>query len=550
MSLGSRFLALLYKLPRRKCRARRTGDIRVPMSDGIELATVLFEPVNPGPHPTLLMREPYGLSGFSTVAEAYAERGYNVVLQACRGTDRSGGTFEPFIHEREDGLATLAWVKKQAWYDGRLGTSGPSYLGYAQWAICDALPKQAAMAIKVTSAEFRTVVFPGNSFHLGLWLSWIQTIEGIRGNPGRTARRMLSGGIERMTLKASMKLPLADADKRATGHQVTFWKRWMNDAIGNDEFWRPLDHTHRLSPRTPPVSFTSGWHDFMLDQLLRDYQTLVELGHTPQLTIGPWVHVAPDLQKESVLQTLSWMNAKLLGDASALPEKPVRLHISGLDQWRDYDQFPPGPVDSQIWHLHPDKVLSLRPVRASPPDRYRYDPADPTPAVGGAMFAFVGAGPVDNAPLEQRGDVLTYTSEPLFNPVCIVGNIRVTLYARSSLTNTDFFVRLCDVDEKGVSTNICDGIIRKSSSDPAVPDDIWKLTFKMHAAAHVFRRNHRLRVLVASGAHPRYARNTGTDEPIGTATHLAAADVEIFHDPNHPSTINLPVFELEGIGGL
>ncbi len=129
MSLASRFLAYLYKLPPRQCRARRTAGIRIPMADGVELATLLYEPVNPGPHPTLLMREHYGLSGFSTVAEAYAERGYNVVLQACRGTDRSGGTFEPFIHEREDGLATLAWIKKQAWYDGRLGTSGPGFPG-------------------------------------------------------------------------------------------------------------------------------------------------------------------------------------------------------------------------------------------------------------------------------------------------------------------------------------------------------------------------------------------------------------------------------------
>lgn len=550
MSLGSHFLASLYKLPRRKGRARRTRNIRVAMDDGVELSTELFEPTLPGPHPTLLMREPYGLSGFATVAELYAERGYNVVLQACRGTDRSGGTFEPFVHEREDGLATLNWIKRQPWYDGRLGTTGPSYLGYAQWAICDELPRQSAMAIKVTSAEFRSIVFPGGGFHLGLWLSWIQTVEGLRGDPGGTARRMFSGGIERRTLRASLKLPLSDADKRATGRAVPFWKRWMTDAIGNDEFWRPLDHTHRLSPRTPPVSFTSGWHDFMLDQLLRDYATLVELGQAPLLTIGPWTHVAADLQKESVLQTFTWMNAHLLGDRSGLPDKPVRIHISGLDEWREYDRFPPGPVDPQIWHLHPEGVLSLRPVHASPPDRYRYDPADPTPAVGGAMFAFVGAGPVDNAPLEKRADVLAYTSEPLFSPLCIVGNVRVTLYARSSLTNTDFFVRLCDVDEKGISTNICDGIVRKTSADPAMPDDIWKIALRMHTAAHVFRRNHRLRILVASGAHPRYARNTGTDEPIGTATKLVPADIEIFHDPRHPSTITLPVFELEGLGNL
>jgi putative CocE/NonD family hydrolase len=183
-------------------------------------------------------------------------------------------------------------------------------------------------------------------------------------------------------------------------------------------------------------------------------------------------------------------------------------------------------------------------VKASEPDAYTYDPRKPTPAVGGAMFAFKGAGPVDNAKLEQRDDVLTYTSEPLFNPVTIIGNVRVTLYARASLPNADFFVRLCDVDEKGVSTNICDGLIRMTSAAPAVVDDIWKLNFKLHATAHCFKQDHRLRVIVASGAHPRFARNTGTDEPFGEATTLVPADIEIFHDPTHPTALHLPVHEI------
>ena len=118
------------------------------------------------------------------------------------------------------------------------------------------------------------------------------------------------------------------------------------------------------------------------------------------------------------------------------------------------------------------------------------------------------------------------------------------IYARADNPNADLFVKLCDVDEKGVSINICDGIVRKTTADPAVPDDIWKLNFRMHATAHRFKEKHRLRVIVASGAHPRYARNTGTDEPFGTATTLNKIDVEIFHDPAHPSAIHLPVFEL------
>ncbi len=547
MSIASRFLADLYKLPKRKCGIVRTRNIRIPMRDGITLATEHFAPKLPGPHPTILMREPYGLSGFATVGEIYAERGYNVVLQACRGTDKSGGEFDPFGHEREDGLATIDWIKQQPWYDGRLGTSGPSYLGYAQWAICDALPRQAAMAIKVTSAEFKSIVFPGGGLAVGLWLSWIQTVEGLKGNQLRTARRMFSGGIERATLRATMKLPLRNADRRVTGRVVPFWRRWMDEAIGNDAFWQPLDHTHRLGSRTPPVSFTSGWYDFMLDQLLRDYATLVDAGQTPQLTIGPWAHVSPDLQMESVRQTLDWMDAKLLGDFSQLRAKPVRLWLSGENQWREFDAYPPVEAERQIWHLHPERVLSQRPVRAAPPDTYTYNPAAPTPAIGGAMFAFVGAGPVDQAQLENRADLLVYTSEPLFNPITILGQVRIALYARSTLPNTDFFVRLSDVDEKGVSTNVCDGFLRKTSSDPAVVDDIWKLNFRMHAAAHTFRRNHRLRVVVASGAHPRYARNTGTDEALGEATHLMTADIEVFHDPARPSAIHLPVVELDRV---
>ena len=186
----------------------------------------------------------------------------------------------------------------------------------------------------------------------------------------------------------------------------------------------------------------------------------------------------------------------------ACASTPVRIHIGGLDEWREFDAYPPGIADTQIWHLHPDKVLSQRPVRASPPDRYTYDPKKPTPNLGGAMFAFTGAGPVDQAQLEKRKDVLVFTSEPLFSDVTIIGNVRAMIYARASLPDADLFVKLCDVDEKGLSINICDGIVRKTSADPAVPDDIWKLNFKLHATAHCFKRDHRLRLIVVQRRPP------------------------------------------------
>ena len=544
MSFGSYFLARVARLPKARFRTTHTRNIRVPMRDGVTLETDVYVPRNGVRSPTILMRVPYGMRGFDTVGEFYAEQGYNAVLQACRGTSKSGGEFDPLSHERDDGLDTLDWLRQQPWFDGRLGLSGPSYLGYAQWAISDALPAQAALTVKVTSAEFKTIVFPGGAFNLGLLFGWLQVMEGIRARPLHTMRLMASGGIERVSARAAMKMPLIDADRRMFRREIPFWRHWLTHAVGNDAFWEELDHTHRIGSRTPPTSFVSGWYDFMLDQLLRDYEALVEAGGSARLTIGPWFHISEELQWESIRDTLSWMNAQLMGDRSQLHDKPVRLHVGGADEWHSFAAYPPGVPDTQIWHLHPEKVLSQRPVKTSEPDRYTFDPNRPTPSVGGAMFAFSGAGPVNQAKLEARKDVLSYTSEPLVSNLTIIGNVRAMIYARASLPDADLFVRLCDVDEKGVSINVCDGIIRKSSADPAVPDDVWKLNFKLHATAYTFKRDHRLRLTVSSGAHPRYLRNPGTGEPLGTGTNLNKVDMEIFHDPTRPSAIHLPVFEL------
>lgn len=545
MSLGTLLLARAAKIERGRFRVRKTRGIRVTMADGISLDTELYEPRNGVASPTLLIRVPYGLVGFSTVAELYAERGYNTVIQACRGTGKSGGEFDPLGHEREDGLATLDWIKQQPWFDGRIGLTGPSYLGYALWAISDALPRHAALSVKVSSAEFKSIVFPSGGFALSLWLGWIQVVEGIRTKPWTFARGLRSGAIEKRTWRASMKLPLLDADRRVAGHDVPFWKRWLSSSIDDDgTFWEPLDHTHRLGVRTPPTSFVTGWFDFMLEQLLRDFETLTDSGGSPRLTVGPWFHISEELQLASMRDTLDWMDDKLLGRPVGEVRKPVRLYVTGRNEWFEFDAYPPRVPDTQIWHLHPEGILSPRPVKTSEPDRYLYDPRDPTPNVGGAIFAFTGAGPVDQAPLEKRTDVLLYSSEALFADMNIIGNVRAVIYTRASSPNADLFVKLCDVDEKGVSTNVCDGYVHKTTADPAVPDDIWRLNFKLHATGHTFLRGHRLRLIVCSGAHPRYARNTGTDEPFGTATALVPVEIEIFHDPKYPSAIHLPVQEL------
>lgn len=540
MSLSSLYLAWLEDLPPRSNGVSKTRGIALPMDDGVLLKTDHYAPRAQGPHPTILMRLPYGRRGFGPIAEAYAERGFHVVVQACRGTDRSGGDFDPFANERADGLATLRWIADQDWFDGRLGLTGPSYLGYAQWAISDALPSVAAMATKVTTSNFRPVVFPSGAFHLNLWLSWVQVIEGLRKAPLATAARMVAGDIERRTDRAAAVLPLIEADTAAVGHPVGFWRHWFENAIGNDAFWSALDHSHRLSATTPPVHFISGWYDFMIDPLLEDYQRLVALGHTPYLTIGSWFHISEALQRDNLRETLVWMRAKLMGDTTGLRRYPVRIHVSGCDEWHDFDRYPPGPAEPLTFYPSGDGSLQLRPATTGS-DRYTYDPARPTPNLGGAIFAFTGAGAVDNAPLESRDDVLVYTGPVLTQPLTMIGQAQVRLHARASLENTDFFVRLCDVGVEGTSTNICDGFIRITPETAREADGSWQITVPLHAMAHSFLAGHRLRLLIASGAHPRYARNPGTGAPISIATDLVANSIEILHAG---TALTVPTFTL------
>jgi len=143
---------------------------------------------------------------------------------------------------------------------------------------------------------------------------------------------------------------------------------------------------------------------------------------------------------------------------------------------------------------------------------------------------------VDNTALEARPDVLTYTTPPLDSPVEVIGEVSAQIWFRSSLPYADVFVRLCDVDQRGRSFNVCDGLVSLTDAGSLARADV-----RLWPTARRFNRGHRIRVQVSSGAFPRYARNTGTGEPHAVATRLVAADQSVYHDPEHPSAIILPV---------
>ncbi len=241
------------------------------------------------------------------------------------------------------------------------------------------------------------------------------------------------------------------------------------------------------------------------------------------------MHVAEELQRDNLRETLAWMRAHLLGDSSALRTRPVRLHISGREQWHEFDAYPPQPMRATSFALGSAGTLQPGTEGDAGTSSYRYDPNDPTPNLGGAIFAFSGAGPLDNAPLEGRSDVLTFTSPPLESELTVIGQPSVTLVVEASAPHLDLFVRLNHVGADGVSRNICDSLQRITPDTPREPDGSWRVTLPLHACAHSFARDTRLRLLVASAPIPATARNTGTGEHIGTARDLHATDITLRH---------------------
>jgi putative CocE/NonD family hydrolase len=228
----------------------------------------------------------------------------------------------------------------------------------------------------------------------------------------------------------------------------------------------------------------------------------------------------------------------------------VRVRTSGLGRWRDLPDWPPEDTHAQPLYLEGGGGLNADPdpaVAAAGTD-LRYDPADPTPSVGGRLMSVRRAGSQENSAVEARADVLTFTTEPLAEPVEVAGTPVVDLYLSSDNAHCDVFVRLCDVDSRGRSRNLTDQIVRCTPAD-ATPGQVRLLCVPLTDISHVFAAGHRIRLQVAGGAHPRFARNLGTDDSLHGA-RMAPVTHRIRHSARHPSALVLPVLPAPDADGL
>jgi putative CocE/NonD family hydrolase len=514
--------------------------IRIPMPDGTHQLADRYIPQTGEPCPTLLVRTPYG-RGFPydfMYGGLFAEQGYHVLLQSTRGTGGSGGSCEPFTDEAADGQATVAWLREQPWFNGSLATIGASYLGFTQWALAnDPPPELKAMVVQVSADDFYGFVYPGGAFAMEATLAGVAAMlsqdKGFRAFTGAVIRLMFT------YRKVARTVPLVPGYELAFGKRVGYLEDWLAHPAASDPYWARRRADPDISA-APPVHLLGGWYDVVIDQTLDSYQRLRQAGRTVRLFVGPWNHTSGFSHAMPIIagEALAWLRAHLAGNGDVPGPTPVRVHvgeIGGPGNWRDLADWPPAAV-AQSWHLHAGGTLTDGPGEGT--SSFRYDPHDPTPSVGGPRMDSNGFGPKDNRRLEARPDVLTFTGPVIGEAHEVIGPVGLRLRVRGSSPDFDVFARLCDVDAKGRSWNICDGLLRLDGTRPADADGWTEIEVPMSATAHRFGAGHRLRVQVSGGAHSRWARNTGTAEQIATATALVPVDIEINH---RQAVLSLPV---------
>jgi len=569
-----------------KIKARRLGieppsyrvkverNLMVEMSDGVRLATDVYMPAGLDKAPVILVRTPYGknmmsLFGGNDTIRLLVRRGYIVVVQDVRGRYGSEGEFYPFIYDGPDGKETMAWIREQEWFDGRLGTWGGSYLGATQWFSAPGEDIDA-MHLTVTSPDLKEVIYTGGGLHLMTIYFWSVMMGEHKADLEMAAKlNKLDDYI--------YTLPLDEADDKA-GRDVDYF----DDSLDPKKIWgiyEQVNFEESYDEVKAPAVFVAGWYDMFLGPQLDDFKRLIEEGggeaDQSVLIVGPWGHGSGgdgsvDYGEEAdrkdmtgPAHILAWYDHRLKGRDSGADDWPrVRIFVMGENAWRDEDEWPLARTEYTDYYLHSgggantrhgDGVLSTEPPGDEPADEFDYDPKDPVPTRGGNNLG-MNLGAYDQSEIEEREDVLCYTTPPLAEGVEVTGEIKAIIWASTDAVDTDFTVKLVDVYPDGTAVNIQDGIVRAMYRDndplhptPLQPGRIEEYEVELWATSNLFKAGHRIRVEVSSSNFPRFNRNLNTGEPVPGATRTEAARQKIYHDAKHPSRIVLPVIPRQDV---
>ena len=532
------------------------------MRDRTELSADIYRPVGEGKFPVILNRTPYTKAGGSTfkIAQYFVSHGYVYVAMDVRGRGDSDGTFEPYRHDGQDGYDAIEWLAVQPWSTGKVGTIGGSYNGRIQWLTAIQQPPHLTAMIVLASPSDPFVEWPTGQ-PLPMDISWYHF----------TAGHVLQNMEVVDWKKLYEHLPLITMDE-AMGRPNRFWK----DEVAHaklDSWWEDLRYQNKYDRVRVPVLNISGWYDDEQVGTPLNYIGVTTKGSpairsSQKLLVGPWPHAINSTTKLGTVEFgptavidmnaywLRWFDHWLKGsDSGFMKEPPVRIFVMGENVWRDENEWPIARTQWTKYFLHSNGqantltgngTLSSAEPASEPTDSYSYDPANPVRFITDPSFAQIG-GPDDYREVEQRPDVLVYTSDALTEDMEVCGPLRVHLSAASSARDTDFMAKVIDVWPNGFAQRLNDGMVRarfrEGMDKPSLiePGRVYSYDLDLWNTCQLYQKGHRIRVEVSSSAFPKYDRNLNTGEALGQTTQMAVAQQKIYHDREHPSYVILPI---------
>ncbi len=531
----------------------RVEKTTVNVARNIELQTTIYLPKQEDAYPAVLIRTPYGSQNMTWVAEHLARHGYVVVVQDVRGKNGSSGQFFPFAYEKADGLASLEWLVEQPFCNGEVALWGVSYLGFAANEVASTgHPAVKTVFLLSAWSDLDSFITHGGAFHLMAHLPWFVMFAGEQNPPAEAWPH-----IYRTT-------PIAQ-----------FFG-------GNEQAMEELKpEPYDYKKFKMPVMHVCGWYDYIYPNTLQTYESILKQAPdatNQRLIIGVWPHnfalngkstageadfgsnAAWGSEKVNEI-TRRWFDLHLKGKDDGLGAEPlVKLFVMGSNQWRHFDAWPPRAVKLQRWFVDcRDKAnssagsgtLSTTLTDRKLSDQFVFDPNHPVPTTGGANWhpPEKNLGIFDQRVVEQRQDVLVYTSAPLSHALTLIGPVEATVYAATEGKDTDFTAKLVEVRPDGYAANIVDGIVRASylfelkDGQQLESGKVYKYEIELGATAIQLSPGSRLRLEISSSNFPKYDRNPNTGVDPIEATEFLPVTQTIFHSDDYPTHVLLPVLE-------
>jgi uncharacterized protein len=542
-------------------------EIGIPMRDGIELAADVCVPADAEGRqvPAIVQVTPYGKDSASLVADEarlYQSHGYAFVAVDVRGRGKSEGDWAAFVNDARDTHDVIEWTAVQPWCDGKVGTTGLSYMGWVQWAAASLRPPHLRAMISTSAAGRWQQEIPYTNGIFQLYFGWWAYA---------TRRRILDFyGLEHADWDQILRtLPFEDIGKIINEAGTNWEDLCRRDTL--DDFYRALRYEDLYPEIDIPCLHVTGWYD--QEDLLgafHHYEHMREKSPAREwqfLLVGPWSHVKsrfPDAECGGVefgaaaafdmdAEHLRWFDHWLKGrDAGLGDVDRVRVFEPGRNAWRGAARWPLSDTQTSLY-LAPGGLLPAPPDEESA-DQYRYDPGDPVPT-----GLDVRRYPYEDVPLEQtqnesRADVLCFTSEPVAEAVTVSGWPSLEFYGCTDGDDTDWHIKLTDVTPDGRSLRVTQGCLRAACRDsleepaPVVPGQVYRFEVELWPTHHVFLPGHRIRVTVTSSDFPWFARSLNRFGPVRAQAEPRVAVNTVRYGGAHPSRLVLPV-EGGGPGG-